>query len=181
MKKQLTTALIASLFVSTNAFALSADQALSDTRGDVIRDQWGECIATHDGLDTCNEAKPEVKALSLGADAFFDFDKAILKPAGKARLDQLAIDLKNAKSIESIELSGHTDSIGSLEYNQRLSERRAHAVKEYIVEKGVDPAIITAVGFGKTQPVASNATPEGRAQNRRVDIKITAKVFKMTE
>jgi OOP family OmpA-OmpF porin len=179
MKKQLTTALIASLFISTNAFALSADQALSDTRGDVIKDQWGDCIATHDGLDTCN--KPVIKALSLGADAFFDFNKATLKPAGIAKLDQLAIDLKGAGKVDAIDLGGHTDSVGSVQYNLRLSERRVHAVEAYIISKGVNPAIITAKGYGKSNPVADNATAEGRAQNRRVDIKITATAFKSTQ
>ncbi len=174
MKKQLTTAVIASLFVSTYAFALSADQALSDTRGDVIKDTWGDCVLTHDGLDTCKPAKaePVTEEMRLGADTFFAFDKAVLKPEGKQELDRLVQKLNAAPEVRSINLSGHTDSIGSADYNQRLSERRAQAVKDYLVSAGVSPTIIEAQGFGKMQPVASNSTPEGRAQNRRVDIKI---------
>jgi len=66
--------------------------------------------------------------------------------------------------------TGHTDSIGTEAYNQKLSERRAAAVKEYLVSKGIPSAKITTIGKGKTQPVATNKTKEGRQKNRRVDI-----------
>lgn len=73
-----------------------------------------------------------------------------------------------------IEVRGHTDGHGSLDYNQRLSENRAKAVVDYLVSKGIDPKRLQYKGFGKTQPVDSNATEEGRANNRRVEFKILA-------
>ena len=72
--------------------------------------------------------------------------------------------------VEIIIATGHTDSIGTDAYNQKLSERRATSVKEYMVSKGVSAAKITTLGKGETQPVATNKTKEGRAKNRRVDI-----------
>jgi len=71
-----------------------------------------------------------------------------------------------------IDVNGHTDSTGSLEHNQALSERRAMSVAEYLNSQGIDPRRVSALGFGPSQPIASNATAEGRAQNRRVEIQI---------
>ena len=73
---------------------------------------------------------------------------------------------------KKVDLEGYTDSIGSAKYNQGLSERRAVSVKTYLVKKGIDPARITGLGFGETKPIAENNTKEGRAKNRRVEIKI---------
>jgi OOP family OmpA-OmpF porin len=108
---------------------------------------------------------------TLSASALFDFNKAILKESGKAALHELdeTIKARGAKVVD-ISIVGHTDSIGSEDYNMALSLRRAEAVKDYIVSEGIDPSIITVSGEGESNPVASNATPEGRAQNRRVDI-----------
>jgi len=105
------------------------------------------------------------------ADAFFDFDKSVLKPEGKAKLDDLADKVKGI-NLEVIVAVGHTDSIGSVAYNQRLSVRRAQAVKAYLVSKGIEPSRVYTEGKGKSQPVASNKTAEGRAQNRRVEIEV---------
>jgi len=112
------------------------------------------------------------KNISLGANALFDVNKATLRAEGMAQLDQLASDLAKLKSVDEIQIVGHTDSTGAASYNQKLSERRAASVKNYLVGKGVDPSIITTSGMGESQPVASNATRDGRAQNRRVDITI---------
>ncbi len=112
------------------------------------------------------------KNISLGANALFDVNKASLKAEGMAQLDQLASDLAKLKSVDEIQIVGHTDSTGAASYNQKLSERRAASVKNYLVGKGVDPSIITTSGMGETQPVADNRTRAGRAQNRRVDIMI---------
>lgn len=112
------------------------------------------------------------KAVSLGAGALFDTNKATLKPAGKAQLDQLASDLGKLNSVDSINIVGHTDSMGAASYNQKLSERRANSVKDYLTGKGVDPALIHTSGMGETQPVADNKTRAGRAKNRRVEITI---------
>jgi outer membrane protein OmpA-like peptidoglycan-associated protein len=70
----------------------------------------------------------------------------------------------------TMQIEGHTDSVGSDEFNQRLSEQRAESVRDFLGEQGVSPSSITAQGFGKTEPVATNDTPEGRQHNRRVEI-----------
>jgi OOP family OmpA-OmpF porin len=114
---------------------------------------------------------PVAEKVSLSADVLFDFDKAVVKPQGKTELDQLADKLK-AVNLESVITTGHTDSIGSEAYNQKLSERRAEAVKAYLVSKGIAPNRIFTSGKGEKQPVADNKTAEGRAKNRRVEVEV---------
>lgn len=109
--------------------------------------------------------------VSYSADAFFDFDKSVLKPAGKASLDELTEKLQGM-NLEVIIAVGHTDSIGSDAYNDKLSVRRAAAVKAYLEGKGVDAGRIFTEGKGERQPKASNKTAAGRAQNRRVEIEV---------
>lgn len=121
------------------------------------------------------QPKPVVEKVSLKAGALFDVSKADLKPAGKSELDALAAKIKDSNTqIEQITVTGHTDSAGSKQINQGLSERRAEAVKAYLVSKGLDGSRIDTKGAGDSQPVASNKTAEGRAQNRRVEIDIKA-------
>jgi outer membrane protein OmpA-like peptidoglycan-associated protein len=110
--------------------------------------------------------------LNLAADTSFDFDKAVLKDDGKAKLDGLVAGLKGV-AIDVVIVVGHTDSKGSDAYNQRLSLARAEAVKTYLVSKGIDGQRIRTEGRGESQPVADNATEEGRAKNRRVEIQVT--------
>jgi OOP family OmpA-OmpF porin len=106
----------------------------------------------------------------MSADAYFDFNKSVLKPAGKAKIDDEVIaPMKQHPNLRA-EVDGYTDSIGSDAYNMKLSERRANAVRDYMVSRGVDPSRIMTKGFGKSNPVASNSTKEGRAQNRRVEV-----------
>ena len=112
---------------------------------------------------------PVKKAITIQAEALFDFDKSELKPDGKKSIDDAIGKMKDI-DVEMIIATGHTDSIGTDAYNQKLSERRATSVKEYMVSKGVVAAKITILGKGETQPVATNKTNEGRAKNRRVDI-----------
>ncbi|WP_228288049.1 OmpA family protein [Thiothrix subterranea] len=107
--------------------------------------------------------------MTLTSDTNFDFDKAILKPAGQANLDQFLAGLAGAK-VSGISVTGHTDSVGSDAYNQKLSEQRASAVANYLASKGVPAAAIQATGKGESQPVADNGTKAGRAANRRVDV-----------
>lgn len=114
---------------------------------------------------------PTSEKVSYSADAFFDFDKAILKPAGKASLDELSGKL-GGMNLEVIIAVGHTDSVGTDAYNQKLSIRRAEAVKAYLKDKGIEETRIYTEGKGESQPKADNATAEGRAQNRRVEIEV---------
>ncbi|WEM96319.1 outer membrane protein OmpA [Telluria mixta] len=114
---------------------------------------------------------PTSEKVSYSADAFFDFDKAVLKPAGKASLDDLVGKLKDI-NLEVIIAVGHTDSVGTDEYNQKLSVRRAEAVKAYLQSKGVESNRVYTEGKGEKQPVADNKTAAGRAKNRRVEIEV---------
>lgn len=114
---------------------------------------------------------PTSEKVSYSADAFFDFDKAVLKPAGKASLDDLVSKLGDM-NLEVIIAVGHTDSIGTDAYNQKLSIRRAEAVKAYLKGKGVEENRIYTEGKGEKQPEADNKTAAGRAQNRRVEIEV---------
>ena len=109
--------------------------------------------------------------VTYAADAFFDFDKSVIKPEGKAKLDDLVGKVK-AINLEVIIAVGHTDSVGSDAYNQKLSLRRSQAVKAYLVSKGIDKTRIYTEGKGEKQPVADNKTKEGRAKNRRVEIEV---------
>ncbi|MDH0050156.1 OmpA family protein [Comamonas terrigena] len=109
--------------------------------------------------------------VTFAADAFFDFDKAVLKPEGKAKLDDVASKVKDI-NLEVVIAVGHTDSIGSDAYNQKLSVRRAEAVKAYLVSKGIAKDRVYTEGKGEKQPVADNKTKEGRAKNRRVEIEV---------
>ncbi len=109
------------------------------------------------------------QAITIQAEALFDFDKSVLKPDGKKSIDA-AVAKMNQVDVQMVIATGHTDSVGTDAYNQKLSERRATTVKEYMVSKGIAAAKITTLGKGETQPVATNKTKEGRAKNRRVDI-----------
>jgi OOP family OmpA-OmpF porin len=109
--------------------------------------------------------------VTFAADAFFDFDKAVLKPEGKAKLDDLVNKMAGV-NLEVIIAVGHTDSIGTDAYNQKLSVRRAEAVKHYLVGKGIEKNRVYTEGKGEKQPVADNKTREGRAKNRRVEIEV---------
>ena len=109
------------------------------------------------------------QAVVIQADALFDFDKSVLRPDGRKSIDDALAKIKGV-DLEMVIATGHTDSVGTDAYNQRLSERRAAAVKEYLVSKGIPASKITTIGKGESQPVATNKTAEGRQKNRRVDI-----------
>lgn len=115
--------------------------------------------------------KPAAEKITLAADALFDFDKAVLKPEGKAKLDDLVGKVKGI-NLEVVIAVGHTDSVGAAGYNQKLSVKRAEAVKAYLVSKGIEKNRVYTEGKGLTQPVADNKTKEGRAKNRRVEVEV---------
>jgi OmpA-OmpF porin, OOP family len=117
--------------------------------------------------------KPVVslEKVTFAADAFFDTNKAILKSEAKVKLDDLAQKVKLV-ALEVIVAVGHTDSDASDAYNDKLSMRRAAAVKAYLVSKGIDANRVLTEGKGEKQPVASNATKAGKAKNRRVEIEV---------
>jgi OOP family OmpA-OmpF porin len=114
---------------------------------------------------------PVSEKVTFAADAFFDFDKSVLKPEAKAKLDDL-ISKTQGINLEVIIAVGHTDSIGSDAYNQKLSVKRSEAVKDYLVSKGVEKNRVYTEGKGEKQPVADNKTDEGRAKNRRTEIEV---------
>ena len=109
--------------------------------------------------------------VTYAADTFFDFDKSVLKAEGKAKLEDLVVKVKGI-SLEVIIGVGHTDSVGNDAYNQKLSVRRAEAVKAFLVSKGIEKNRVYTEGKGEKQPVADNKTAEGRAKNRRVEIEV---------
>ena len=109
--------------------------------------------------------------ITYAADAFFAFDKSVVQAAGKAKLEDLVSKLTGT-DIEVVVATGHTDSVGTEAYNQKLSMRRANAVKAFLVSKGIPADRVFTEGKGESKPVASNKTSEGRAKNRRVDVEV---------
>jgi OOP family OmpA-OmpF porin len=115
--------------------------------------------------------QPVSEKVSFAADALFDFDKADVKPEGKAALDDLMVKLQGMNTEVMIAV-GHTDSVGTAAYNEKLSLRRADAVKAYLVSKGLDSVRLYTEGKGETQPVADDRSVDGRAKNRHVTIEV---------
>lgn len=140
---------------------------------DLPRDSDGDGV--YDDKDQCPNTPKGAKVNSVGCWAyegvFFDFNKATIKDKYHPLLTNAITVLKKNPGIK-VEIQGHTDSIGSLEYNQKLSERRANAVRDHLINVGgIDGSRLTAKGYGLTMPIASNQTDEGRASNRRVQYK----------
>lgn len=178
------------------------DAYVTTDRGDVVRDGSGGCVRTNSwtpalAIPSCEgkqkvvvkpkasspsvavvkkprHTDPEFVTVSMQAGALFDVNKATLKTRGKEKLNLLAEKLKETITTETVQIVGHTDSSGSDAYNQRLSERRAAAVKSYLVLRGVPGSKINTLGMGESKPIASNATARGRARNRRVEVRIRA-------
>jgi len=124
------------------------------------------------GVEVTRPAENEI-AVRLTNDILFDFNSAGLRPESQQTLRDLASNFQRYPD-ETVTVEGHTDNVGSPEYNQGLSERRAYSVRDYLVNQGVAPSRVTAIGLGETHPKTTNDTPEGRQLNRRVEIHIRA-------
>ena len=160
-------ALIATFLAATLIVCLSgcAGQKPAPT----VADSDGDGVP--DDIDKCPNTPKGAKVNAVGCwelrDVNFDVDKAVIK--NPQVLDEVVEILKANPSLTG-EVRGYTDNTGSLQYNQKLSEARAKAVVDYMVKQGIAPTRLRAKGFGPADPVASNDTPDGRAQNRRVEL-----------
>lgn len=161
-----------------------------DSDGDGVPDELDQCPGTPAGepvnevgcpLPKCKTPEPGQPVTLEGCAAGdvvvlrgvnFEFDKARLTSNARSILDGVGDSLIAAPDIK-VEIGGHTDAKGTDEYNQKLSERRAASVVQYLVGKGVEPARMTSAGYGESMPVADNETDEGRELNRRVELKVT--------
>lgn len=195
----LITSIAAGVLFASSAIASEGGMAnnnsyLGDSSGKNVRDSSGDCVRTsswkvEDMTIECGAEPPapEVKAeappppppvvtyekTTLSTVTLFDFDKSVLKEEGKVALQELGdkIKAKGAKVVD-IDIIGHTDSTGTDDYNMGLSVRRAQTVADYIISEGIDASIIDVSGEGENNPIASNDTGEGRAENRRVDVNV---------
>lgn len=188
------------LVAASPSFAASPGYA-HDSSGMVVHDGRGNCVRTSDwtpksATTECDSellpppvaaAPPPAppvaeiaaieprKPISVNEKAQFGLNEAILKAEDKQRLDEAFSQIQNLPEGATVQITGYTDSTGSEQYNQDLSMRRAQAAQEYLVSKGVDQKRIVLSGMGESNPIASNDTAEGRAQNRRVEVKAESK------
>ena len=172
--------------VSASAAQLTDDAALQKFVKDVFYDDAtavDPCSLDddNDGVNNCIDKCPDtIKGLAVDAAGCpvadivtlkvnFDFDKSDIKPEYHETLAEFASYMRQQQSFTVVEIAGHTDSVGSDAYNQKLSERRAKSVRDYLVNKlGMDGKLFSAVGYGESKPIASNDTDAGRAENRRI-------------
>ncbi|PID66463.1 MAG: cell envelope biogenesis protein OmpA [Gammaproteobacteria bacterium] len=185
MNKNFKLVLVAATVASFAASAHTTTNALVDDSGAVVKNDFGQCVevVNNEAKAECGGAAPQPKIVDvpfvIPANALFDTAKAVIRPKGRAQLAALAKNIKEAKQmgkikqITGVKVVGHTDSRGSNAYNQGLSERRAASVRNFLVSQGIPANMITAFGEGEMNPVATNATPAGRQQNRRVNITVS--------
>ena len=194
----LITSIAAGVLFASTAIAdeggMANDSYVGDSAGHNVRDSSGDCVRTsswkaEDMTVECGAEPPAPEVVAapppppppvvmyekttMSTSALFDFDSDVLKEEGKVALHELGDDIK-AKSgkVVDIDVNGHTDSTGPEDYNQGLSERRAQSVADYLIAEGIDASIIDVSGEGESNPIASNDTREGRAENRRVDVNV---------
>ena len=154
--------------------AVDRDGCPLDSDGDGVPNYRDRCPGTQPGLKVdISGCPPEIRMILTEDMVGFDFDKSAIKSSGKNVLDQLAREInENMPTIKEIKVVGHTDSTGEASYNQRLSERRAQAVVEYLVSQGIPADRIYSEGKGEASPIDSNSTADGQARNRRTEIDI---------
>ena len=168
------------------ASAPNSSYVMSNDKKNIVMSVADQCVRTvrwnsEDFVGECGdvevvaEAAPGNVLVAYNGRALFEFDSSALTGAGEAELDRLTAKLNSQDKIKSIEIVGHTDSVGTDVYNQNLSELRAESVKSYL-QKSLRTVAVTASGLGESAPVADNNTESGRSQNRRVDVKIAATV-----
>ncbi len=138
---------------------------IKDSDGDGVVDTLDKCPDTPKGVAVDKNGCPII----INLDIHFDFNSAQVKPQYLPKIKEVVEFLK-ANPAYKAEIQGHTDSIGPASYNKKLSEKRAKAVYDIMVKMGIDPKRLTYIGYGESRPIASNATPEGRAKNRRVEV-----------
>lgn len=147
-----------------------APAAPIDSDGDGVPDSMDKCPDTPRGTRVDHTGCPLVEKVELKG-VWFAFDSSAITPESARVLDEVALVFKRYPALVA-EMAGHTCSIGTEQYNQGLSERRANAVRNYLISKDVDAAQLTARGYGELQPLNSNATREERERNRRTEMRI---------
>jgi len=135
-----------------------------DGDGDGVTDDIDQCPRTPAG------AKVDSRGCWILHNYLFDFDKAVLKSMYHSDLSDVAAVLRNNPTVR-VEIQGHTDSVGTSGYNQKLSERRAKAIEKYLLNNGIESTRLTSIGYGEAKPADTNATKQGRSNNRRVELK----------
>jgi outer membrane protein OmpA-like peptidoglycan-associated protein len=163
------------LTMSKNNGEMTAEQLADETAARIAAEkQTADALAALAALAAVKE-EPRGTVITLSGSVLFASGKTALLPAAMSRLDQVAaVLLENSK--RNILVEGHTDSQGSDSYNMNLSQGRADAVRNYLVQRGYQSGLINANGLGEGRPVADNDNPEGRANNRRVEIVIEREV-----
>jgi OOP family OmpA-OmpF porin len=146
--------------------AVNSEGCPLDSDNDGVPDYLDKCPNTPPGVTVNEEGCPAPVVLK---GVHFEFDSAKLTANARKILNKVADSLRNHPNLD-ITIAGHTDSLGSAEYNKRLSQLRAESVMNYLVASGIKQSRMKAVGYGEERPIASNATEEGRAQNRRVEL-----------
>jgi OOP family OmpA-OmpF porin len=142
-----------------------------DSDGDGVPDYRDKCPGTPAGARVDADGCEIIASMTIDlVNDEFEFDSATLKPDMKAALDDVAARVEASKGRENLLIVGHTDSIGSEDYNMGLGERRARATADYLISQGVSASSISTKSMGESQPVADNSTKAGRAKNRRVEI-----------
>ncbi|MBL7686262.1 MAG: OmpA family protein [Deltaproteobacteria bacterium] len=182
MKKIMLTLSLAALVLSTISLKAPVAQAVTvfdqiqnPTACDYVRrNREANCKRWYGAGEAPVARAPKVESKKIAIDQMvhFDFNKSTIKKDSYAILDDVASVLQKNPNIKKVRVEGHTDSIGSEGYNMKLSQKRADAVKQYLVSKGISATRLESAGYGKARPIAPNTTEEGRAKNRRTEFNV---------